>query len=98
MATKKTTESSKTTKATTEESKTKRSYVRKKPLTAVYVEFAGKQLSQDDLVAEAKSVMTSLGKDTEGIKRFEFYVQPTNGAIFFTTDGVGSEDYKIVIG
>lgn len=93
MATKKSTETPKTT----EETKTKRSYVRKKPITAVFVEFGGKQLNQDDLVTEAKSIMTSLGKEVDGIKKFDFYIQPTNNAIFFTADGVGSGDYKITI-
>jgi len=81
-----------------EETKTKRNYVRKKPTTTVFVEFADKQLSQDDLIAEAKSVMTSLGEDAEGVKKFIFYIQPNNKAIFFTADGLGSEKYYISIG
>ena len=87
----------KTAETSAEETKTKRTYVRKKPVTSVFIEFSGKQLSQDDLVIEAKSVMTNLGKDTDGIKKFDFYVQPNEKAIYFTTDGTGSEDYKIVI-
>jgi peptidase E len=96
MATKKTTSTAKE-ETKTQETKPKRNYVRKKPTTAVFVEFSGKQLSQEDLIAEAKAVLTALGVENDSVKKFEFYIQPENRAIFFTADGVGSEDYKITI-
>jgi hypothetical protein len=95
MATKKTTSAKEEIK--TEETKPKRSYVRKKPTVSVFVEFNGKQLSQEDLVADAKAVLTALGVENDSVKKYEFYIQPENRAIFFTADGVGSEDYKITI-
>lgn len=80
----------------TKEIKTKRSYVRKKPLTDVFVEFSNNQLSQDDLVAKAKFILESLGKSIE-VKKFVFYIKPNEKAIYFTTDGEGNGDYKISI-
>ncbi|MGN1411578.1 MAG: DUF6465 family protein [Oscillospiraceae bacterium] len=74
----------------------KRSYVRKKPLTDVFVEFSGNQLSQDDLVSKAKRVLESLNKSTE-VKKFVFYIKPNEKAIYFTADGEGSGDYLISI-
>ena len=77
--------------------KTKRSYVRKKPLTDVFVEFSGNQLSQDDLVARAKIVLENIGKKDLEVKKFVFYIKPNEKAIYFTVDGVGSGDYLISI-
>lgn len=84
------------TSPVSKEVKPKRSYVRKKPLTDVFVEFSDVQLSQDDLVSKAKSVLEDLGKDTEA-KKFVFYVKPDERAIYFTIDGEGDGDYKILI-
>jgi hypothetical protein len=97
MATTKKTAETKATETKSTETKPKRTTTRKKVTTAIFVEFGGKQLSQEDLVKEAKSVLVSLGKETDGIKKFDFYIQPENKAIFFTADGEGSESYKIVI-
>lgn len=96
MATTKKTAETKATETKSTETKPKRT-TRKKVTTTIFVEFGGKQLSQEDLVNEAKSVLVSLGKETDGVKKFDFYIQPENKAIFFTADGEGSENYKIVI-
>lgn len=95
MATKSTKEPKETTNTKVEDVKPKRSYVRKKPAISTYIEYDDVQLSQENLIEKAKDILSSLNEETDTVKKFAFYIKPTEMKIFFTVDGKGKAEYCI---
>ena len=63
--------------------------------SAVYVQFAGKEFSEKDLVDAAKKAYEALGNKASGIKTLDVYVKPEESAAYYVVNGEGSDQYKI---
>ena len=51
--------------------------------TALYVEFAGKQTLDKDLVAKAKELWTAEGNKVKDINTLNLYVKPEESAAYY---------------
>ena len=63
--------------------------------TSVVVQFAGKEVTEKDLIAAVKKAYTQNGNKVGDIKNLEFYVKPEESAAYYVVNGVGADDYKI---
>lgn len=63
--------------------------------TAVYVQYAGKELLVDTLVEKAKAAYVAAGNQESDITTLDVYVKPEDGAAYFAVNGIGSDDYKV---
>ncbi|MBO6114930.1 MAG: hypothetical protein J6P57_07725 [Lachnospiraceae bacterium] len=57
-----------------------------------YVEYYGKQIDQDTLIKEAKSIWTKSGKKASDLKSLNLYVKPEENTAYyvFNDDETGS--------
>ena len=63
--------------------------------TSVVVQFAGKEVTEKDLIAAVKKTYTKKGNKVGDIKTIEIYVKPEESAAYYVVNGVGADDYKI---
>lgn len=63
--------------------------------SAVYVQFAGKEFAEKDLVDAAKKAYVALGNKASDIKTLDVYVKPEESAAYYVVNGEGSDQYKI---
>lgn len=56
----------------------------------LFVEFAGKQVAQDELVKNIKKIWTDAGNKASEIKSLNVYVQPDNNIAYY----VINDDFK----
>lgn len=63
--------------------------------SSVYVQFAGKEFSEKDLVEAAKSAYIALGNKASDIKTLEVYVKPEESVAYYVVNGEGSDEYKV---
>ena len=87
-----------TTKRTTKTTATaaKKAAAKKEVKTAVYVQYAGAEVSIEKLEAEAKKAYAALGHKEEEIETLTLYVKPEEHAVYYVVNGEGSDEYKIV--
>ena len=63
--------------------------------TSVVVQFAGKEVTEKDLIAAVKKAYTKKGNKVGDIKTIEIYVKPEESAAYYVVNGIGADDYKI---
>ena len=63
--------------------------------TSVVVQFAGKEVTEKELIAAVKKAYTKKGNKVGDIKTIEIYVKPEENAACYVVNGVGADDYKI---
>ncbi len=63
--------------------------------TSVVVQFAGKEVTEKDLIVAVKKAYTKKGNKVGDIKTIEIYVKPEESAAYYVVNGVGADDYKI---
>ena len=63
--------------------------------TSVDVQFAGKEVTEKDLIAAVKKAYTKKGNKVGDIKTIEIYVKPEESAAYYVVNGIGADDYKI---
>ena len=63
--------------------------------TSVVVQFAGKEVTEKELIAAVKKAYTKKGNKVGDIKTIEIYVKPEENAAYYVVTGVGADDYKI---
>ena len=81
-------------KATTKKAPAKRTTA-KDIKTSVVVQFAGKEVTEKDLIAAVKKAYTKKGNKVGDIKTIEIYVKPEESAAYYVVNGIGADDYKI---
>ena len=59
----------------------------------VFVQFAGREINVEAVVAAAKADYKAKGHRTP--KTVSVYIKPEEGVAYYTVKGVGSEDYKV---
>ena len=62
---------------------------------AVYVQYAGREVAAQDLLAAAKKAYVAAGHKEEDIETINVYVKPEENAAYFAVNGEGSDDFKI---
>ena len=62
--------------------------------SSVFVQYAGKEIVEKDVVAACKKAYADLATG-EDLKTLEVYIKLEEGAAYFVANGVASEDYKI---
>ena len=63
--------------------------------TSVVAQFAGKEVTEKDLIAAVKKAYTKKGNKVGDIKTIEIYVKPEESAAYYVVNGIGADDYKI---
>lgn len=63
--------------------------------TSVVVQFAGKEVTEKELIAAVKKAYTKKGNKVGDIKTIEIYVKPEENTAYYVVNGVGADDYKI---
>ena len=63
--------------------------------TSVVVQFAGKEVTEKDLIAAVKKAYTKKGNKVGDIKTIEIDVKPEESAAYYVVNGIGADDYKI---
>lgn len=63
--------------------------------TSVVVQFAGREVTEKDLIAAVKKAYTKKGNKVGDIKTIEIYVKPEESAAYYVVNGIGADDYKI---
>ena len=63
--------------------------------TSVVVQFAGKEVTEKELIAAVKKAYKKKGNKVGDIKTIEIYVKPEENAAYYVVNGVGADDYKI---
>lgn len=63
--------------------------------TSVVVQFAGKEVTEKELIAAVKKAYTKKGNKVGDIKTIEIYVKPEENAAYYVVNGVGADGYKI---
>lgn len=62
-----------------------------------YVQYAGKEYTEKELLAEVKKAYTKLGNKAADIKSVEIYLKPEESVAYYVINGQGSDEYKIVL-
>lgn len=66
------------------------------PKSKVVVEYMGAQILAKDVLAAATKAFTKANKGV-AIKTIDLYIKPEEGAAYYVVNGVGSDDYKILL-
>lgn len=69
---------------------------KQEPKVSVVVEYMGKSMLAKDMIAKAKKHFTKVNKGVE-IKTIEIYVKPEEAVAYYVVNGIGSDDYKVVL-
>lgn len=83
MATKKQTKEQENTVEVTTEKVTKKATTKKEVKTSLFVEYAGKQVTEKEIIASVKKVWTKAGHKIGEIKTMELYVKPEESAVYY---------------
>ena len=83
----------KATKATKAKKETVKKAVEAEIKDEVFVQFAGREINVEAVVAAAKADYKAKGHRTP--KTVSVYIKPEEGVAYYTVKGVGSEDYKV---
>ena len=59
--------------------------------TSVVVQFAGKEVTEKELIAAVKKAYTKKGNKVGDIKTIEIYVKPEENAAYYVVNGVGMD-------
>ena len=62
----------------------------------VYVEFYGEQVSQTDIVAEAKKIWTDSGKKASDLKSLQIYIKPEDDRVYYVFNDDISGSFPII--
>ena len=65
--------------------------------TSVVVQFAGKEVTEKDLIAAVKKAYTKKGNKVGDIKTIEIYVKPEESAAYYVVNGEASDDFKVIL-
>ena len=65
--------------------------------TSVVVQFAGKEVTEKDLIAAVKKAYTKKGNNVGDIKTIEIYVKPEESAAYYVVNGEASDDFKVML-
>ena len=65
--------------------------------TSVVVQFAGKEVTEKDLIAAVKKAYTKKGNKVGDIKTIEIYVKPEESAAYYVVNGEASDDFKVML-
>lgn len=60
-----------------------------------YVQYAGKEYTEKELLAAVKKAYTKLGNKAADIKSVEIYLKPEESVAYYVINGQGSDEYKI---
>lgn len=60
----------------------------------VFVQFAGREITEKDIVAACKKVYADLAEGEE-LKTLDIYVKPEECAAYFVANGIASDNYKV---
>lgn len=63
----------------------------------VHVQFLGKEVSADKLVAAAKKAYIAAGHKEAEIKTIDVYVKPEESVAYYVVNGEGSDEYRIFL-
>ena len=63
--------------------------------SSVYVQFAGKEFSENSLTEAVKEAYTALGNKAEDIRTIDIYVKPEESVAYYAVNGQGSDEFKI---
>lgn len=66
------------------------------PKASVTVEYMGKAIIAKDVLARAEKEFAKANKGVV-IKTIDVYVKPEEGVAYYVVNGVGSDDYKIIL-
>lgn len=62
----------------------------------VYVEFYGEQVSQADIIAEAKSIWVGLGNKEADLKSIQLYIKPEDDRVYYVFNDDVSGSFPII--
>ena len=65
--------------------------------TSVVVQFAGKEVTEKELIAAVKKAYTKKGNKVGDIKTIEIYVKPEESAAYYVVNGEASDDFKVML-
>ena len=68
---------------------------RKEIKTAVYVQYAGREVASSELVEAAKKAYIAAGHKESDIRTIDVYVKPEENTAYYAVNGEGSDEYKI---
>jgi len=94
MATKKAKAAEAVVVETVEAVETKKATRKPAVKSSVYVQFAGKEIVEKEVVAACKKAYADLATG-EDLKTLEVYINVEEGAAYFVANGVASENYKV---
>ena len=63
--------------------------------TSVYVQYAGREASVEELTAAAKAAYLAAGHKGAEIQTLEIYVKPEESAAYYVVNGEGSDEFRI---
>lgn len=63
--------------------------------SAFYVQYAGKEYTEKELLAAVKKAYTKMGNKAADIKSVEIYLKPEESVAYYVINGQGSDEYKI---
>ena len=67
------------------------------PKMEVHFQFAGKEVTEKDLIAAVKKAYTKKGNKVGDIKTIEIYVKPEESAAYYVVNGEASDDFKVML-
>ena len=62
----------------------------------VYVEFYGEQVSQEDVIAQAKKIWVDQGCDAKDLKKLEVYIKPEDDRVYYVFNGDITGSFAII--
>ncbi|MCR5214514.1 MAG: DUF6465 family protein [Eubacterium sp.] len=62
----------------------------------VYVEFFGEQVSQDEIIAEAKKIWADKGNKAADLKKLEVYIKPEDDRVYYVFNGDETGSFPII--
>lgn len=63
--------------------------------STVYMQFAGREFTESELLEAVKESYVSLGNKAEDIRTIDVYVKPEECAAYYVVNGEGSDEFKI---
>ncbi|MEG0689170.1 MAG: DUF6465 family protein [Hungatella sp.] len=66
------------------------------PVANVVIEYMGKSIAAKDVLAGVKKAFAKAHKDTV-VKTIDLYIKPEEGVAYYVVNGVGADEYKIML-
>ncbi len=63
--------------------------------STLYVQYAGKEYTEKELLDAAKKAYVDLGNKASDIKTVEIYLKPEENVAYYVINGTGSDDFRI---